>query len=101
MRPRRRTRSRDPVGDPDTAARSGGSTQQFQSVRVVEALEQPPARGVQDRTDRQLQLVDEARGQERLRQLDAAVDADVTAGASLEVTHDVNYRTGHRLRITP
>lgn len=87
-------RSRDPVGEPDTAARRGGSTQQFQPARVVEALEQPPARGVEDRTDRQLQLVYEARGEERLRQFDAAVDADVTAGASLEVTQDFGYRTG-------
>ena len=53
----------------------------FQPSPAVEALEQPPAHGVQDRTDGQLQLVDEPGGEQRLRQLDAAVDADVAAGA--------------------
>jgi hypothetical protein len=89
MRPRRRTRSRDPVGDPDSAGGRVSSTQQFQPVEVVEALEWPPAHRVQDRTNRQLQLVYETSGEERLRQLDTPVDADVIAGVSLEVTYDV------------
>ncbi len=56
-------------------------------------LEEAPALRVDDGRDGEVQLVDEALGDERLDQLDAAVDADVVAGQGFQVADDVGERS--------
>src|SRR4051812_8251325 len=91
----------DAVDEPERAARCWGRTHQVESLEVGGSLEQAPTLGVDHRCDSELELVDEALCEQRLGELDAAVDADVLAGQGLQVADDVGDRTGDGCGIGP
>src|SRR3954470_19185027 len=101
---RRRDAGNAPVeaeDEPERAARCWRRTHQVESLEVGGSLEQAPTLGVDHRCDSELELVDEALCEQRLGELDAAVDADVLAGQGLQVADDVGDRTGDGFGIGP
>ena len=53
------------------------------------------------RRDHEPEFVDDACGQQRLRNRDAGVDADVVSGSVLQVSYEVDQPTVDRTRVGP
>src|SRR5947199_5584015 len=83
----RGSRGWQPIAQPQAAARGRCPLDEVQLATSGQSGEEPRADGVEDTSDGEAQLVDQAFGEERLREGDAGVDAHVAVGARLHVSH--------------
>ena len=110
----RRSRIMKPAGGTTPSARSPTSVWTWACGRPSTAtvriwgeadrrqpVEKFPAAAGDRRRDHQPEFVDEACGQQRLRDRDAGVDADVASGSVLQVSDEVDQPTVDRTRVGP